>query len=120
MARLWLQFKIFDVMGILKNLNGSTENQQKRKKIAETIAAYKFPGSNLEDLLRQCFSAISQKEEDIEDLISMIKEKKGESIVSLAFKEAEPEPEPIIVVPGNDPSSEEQLRNMIEDYKHLP
>jgi hypothetical protein len=43
----------------------------------------------------------------------MVKEEKGENIVNQAFRE----PETIIVVPGNDPNYEEQLRNLIEDYR---
>jgi hypothetical protein len=33
-ARLWLQFKIFDVMDILSNIKSRNENKTKRKKIA--------------------------------------------------------------------------------------
>jgi|LakMenEpi03Aug12_release.lakeMendotaPanAssembly.Ray.scaffolds.fasta_scaffold5184148_2 hypothetical protein len=48
----------------------------------------------------------------------MVKEGRGNNIINMAFRE--PEIEPVIVVPGNDPNSEEQFRNLIEDYKHLP
>jgi hypothetical protein len=31
---LWLQFKVYDVLDILKNLKGSNENKEKRRKVA--------------------------------------------------------------------------------------
>jgi hypothetical protein len=57
-ARLWLQFKIFEAMEILRNIKGSPENKKKRRRVAEVIASHNCAGSNLEDLLRECCSAI--------------------------------------------------------------
>jgi hypothetical protein len=59
-ARLWLQFKIYDVMDILRNMKGgSTQNKEKRRRVAETIASHNFAGSNLEDLLKHCCSVLA-------------------------------------------------------------
>jgi hypothetical protein len=96
---LWLRFKIYEAMDILKNLKGSNENKVKRGKVGEAYAGYKFPGSNLPSLLRECCKTIGQGEEDIADYIDMIEEKNKAEVEQVFYKEPEQEPEPITYNP---------------------
>ena len=94
LSSLWLQFKLFQELGI--HTNKPADNKQKRKAVKSAFVAYNSAGSNLVGLLMDCTRAAGEEmgEQEINDLIDMIGTKPGVDLPGLFYKEPENDPNP--------------------------